>query len=332
MVTINDRSFDILPVTTLLRQTWEQKELSSGFQEVLITLVSQLWPENSKELSKDSLFALPAICNEALGGSYEGVAGINACWDLVYLILHILDIIEDNDVDDPVFNLFSPSVLNNAATALIFSIEAIFDRFVEISSIPLVRTVSIRNRFHKTILKMCEGQHFDLTLKQTSLEGTWRIVEAKSGVFFGLGCFAGAQSASDDPKLISALEIYGYHLGLIIQILDDLKDLEDSDNNQNDLRGEKCSLPIAYAYHVLPTQDRERLQQHISEAKISKKSERIAREIIFGCGARIYLQIEAQKHRNIAEAALQSIPINPHCRDILIKHLCSNKGNAEKDG
>lgn len=321
MDTITPLYFSEPTTLHLLHEIFEQTKLHNGFQYSLSSVIAKVWPNSSKELSGDSLLALPALCNTAVGGSYQNFAWINAGWDLVYLALHLLDKIEDNEISDPIFTLYTPSQLNNIATAILFCAETAFDKIEEAGSFPVQRIKSIRSRFHNVILQMCEGQHQDLSKKQQHLKESWSIAEAKSGIFFALGCFAGARAASDNIPLFSSLEEYGYHLGLMIQIADDLGDLQDSFSGQGDIKTGKWSLPIAYAFSVLPDNERERLQRLLDEAKYSLEAEKTAHNIIIASGARIYLFLEAQKHRNKAEAVLKSIEIKPKYRGILMHHL-----------
>jgi len=61
-------------------------------------------------------------------------------------------------------------------------------------------------------------------LPNPTLEQWMQIAGAKSGAFFRLACHAGAAVATDQSATQDAFGDYGFRLGCLLQILDDLGD------------------------------------------------------------------------------------------------------------
>ena len=112
---------------------------------------------------------------------------------------------------------------------------------------------------------------------------------------------------TSDVIKVKAFSEYGYHLGLMLQIFDDLEDYQlllkageiAAPSNLD------RSLAVAYAYEVLPTGTKKELAQIIQSA--SSRAGRVDTlfDILDGCGAGLYLVAEIEKHYDLGIASLQ---------------------------
>src|SRR3990172_12240121 len=108
---------------------------------------------------------------------------------------------------------------------------------------------------------MASGQHADLVNPQPDLEQWLEIAGAKSGELFALACRCGARLATNDPARLKGFSDFGHHLGILLQILDDLEDLKPGSGVETPDLSPKVSrsLVVAYALDVLPRSEERRV-------------------------------------------------------------------------
>ena len=127
--------------------------------------------------------------------------------------------------------------------------------FLEEFTVSSTAAIEIRQRFYGELLKTCSGQHVDLISAAPTIEEWWEIAGAKSGTFLGLICWVGGRVAGAQKEQLELYHQYGYTLGLLDQIRDDLTDLWSGDTQSSDLQhAHNCGLPVAYALAVLPAE------------------------------------------------------------------------------
>jgi len=242
---------------------------------------------------------LVALCCEAAGGEPQRAEWVTAAWRLLGEAVHLLDALEDGDVrieQHP----FNPAQSLNIATGLMTSASLALS-LIEDPEMAL----SISQDFYRTGLRMCAGQHADLIENEPALDRCWRIAEAKSGEFFALACRAGARLAGNDPRQIESFSEFGRHLGILVQIGDDVNGLGSSADERGDLAAGKWGLPVAYAMQVLPASRREALRGLLETAQGERGAEAEARRLIIESGAVLYLCAEAERHRRGGQTALE---------------------------
>jgi geranylgeranyl pyrophosphate synthase len=218
--------------------------------------------------------------------------------------LHILDDIEDGDAPGEFGRHRDASQMLNASTGLLLSGSLLLQDLGRRGfSDALIGELT--DDLHRSILRMCGGQHSDLTQTEASLEAAWRIAELKTGAFFALACRMGARLATDDPERLGAFSEYGHHLGILIQIGDDWGDLWPQAGQSDLARGSAVTLPVAYALDVLSQGERDRLRAALKAAQASPDAEAEALGLIEGAGAELYLATQAVLHQQRAGAALE---------------------------
>ncbi len=242
---------------------------------------------------------LVALCCEAAGGEPQHAEWVTAAWRLLGEAAHLLDALEDGDGGiEP--HPFNPAQSLNMATGLMTSASLALSLIQDPET-----ALSISQDFYRTGLRMCAGQHADLTENEPTLDRCWRIVEAKSGAFFALACRAGARLAGNDSLQIESFSEFGRHLGILVQIGDDINGLWPSAGERSDLAAGKRSLPVAYAMQVFPASRRETLRGLLETAQGEQGAEAEARRLIIESGAVLYLYAEAERHRQEGRLALE---------------------------
>jgi len=256
---------------------------------------------------------LPALCCQAAGGKIESSLEISAAWFLLYTAAHVVDTIEDGDLDPKISELGGPGVAINIANGLFLSAIMQLQSMNE-DIIPKELAAEITTDYLETILIMTSGQHLDLTHSRIKLNQWWQIAESKSGAFFSLACRAGAYSGASDHLKVNGYSKYGFHLGLMLQIIDDLEDFQYlSKPIENSIPNTiKNSLAVAYAYDVLPATIRDELTQLLVYESFRQLQRDTLIDILEDCGAGLYILAELEKHYELSLSSLLEVrPLSP---------------------
>jgi hypothetical protein len=183
-------------------------------------------------------FTLPMISCRAVGGTDRDAIPVVAAWGAVDYGAHLMDTVSDGD--------FTPDeTIPTAGHAINFASGLFFSALNFISAIPDPETARrVTQVFSDAGFNATLGQHLsfdslnDIPIEQ-ALEHYWSIMIHKSGGIFRMGAAGGAAAGTADETLIEALGDYGNALGVIMQLLDDCRDLLDPKTGRFEV-----SLPI----------------------------------------------------------------------------------------
>jgi len=244
---------------------------------------------------------------------------VTLAWSLLYAAAHVLDGVEDGEIQAGLLPPGDQGSIINVATGLIASAGLVLS-LLEETRVDAAVARAIRCDFYRAGLKMCAGQHADLMLAESTLQQCWQIAEAKSAAFFAMVCRAGARLATDDTARVDLIGQFGYDLGILLQIGDDIGGLWSKAGEQSDLVARRrWTLPIAYTMQVIPPQQSSGLRQCLETASPDSSAEAEARRQIIESGAALYLAIEAEQRRHRAETALRSAaPPSPARNELLL--------------
>ncbi len=275
-------------VYACLEQSWSDKHCSPQYIQAMQRALAL---GTQSELAEPlSFMHLAGLCCQAAGGEPQQAIDIAAAWTSLYTAAHLLDDVEDGGPITP-----ETATTLNAATGLIFTAFRVL-------STPWTTKVSDRVRlaivedFARTALQMGCGQHLDLLGSTSSLDQCWKMVESKSGDCFALACRTGAMLAGAQVETVESYSQFGQHLGVILQIADDLHGIRATKDERGDLATGKRSLPIWYALSVAPLELREHLLHCLQTASHDPTAEARALELIQTSGAALYLDIETRRH------------------------------------
>jgi geranylgeranyl pyrophosphate synthase len=262
------------------------------------------------------------LCCRAAGGSEQLAEPVAAAWLLFYAAAHLMDSLEDRDDPNPWWQELGMGAAINIATGLYFSAGLALQ---ELNALSLdeqtVRQVTFQ--VLQPFLVMCSGQHLDLVGSPPTLEQYWRIAGAKSGEFFAMACQSGARLATDQADILSGFHQFGFHFGLLLQVLDDLKDYKDLSQNARmvDARSLSRSLPAVFVREVSTDAVRDRFNQLLLQAYTDPDAVGALTQIIEENGGTLYLLVELDKHRDLALAGLDLAGVNGHARQALVAML-----------
>jgi hypothetical protein len=286
-----------------IRVAWQDDQVDAGFHSSLLALLSRFEESlTAQKTARLPLFTLPYTCANASGQSHGCSKQVTAAWLSYYLSAHLFDSVEDGGDPTSLLEGFTPSVTANFATSLLVTAQQLLS--VPDLSRDHEMALDIRRYFCDKLKKMCSGQHMDLTISNPNLEQAWRIAGQKSAEFFALACLAGARIGTQNPAQLRGFEAYGYHLGSIIQIQDDIRDLKGNLKSRGDLALRKRSLPVAYALQVLPAEQTKLLNDLLENAPSDNQAELAARKMIIESGATVYLLCETERRSQLAQQAL----------------------------
>ncbi len=250
---------------------------------------------------------LPFLCCEAHSGHPNRAVGVTTAWFLLQVAAHLLDKVEDHELEMVGPHLRHQGVSTNLSTGLIFVAEWVLNH-LEMDSVDAGAAWDVQRAFQETVLSVCSGQHLDLSLASPDLFTCWKIAEAKSGAAFGLACYVGARVATNDTQRLRAMEAFGRHLGTIVQVSDDLKDLElDKEESQNP----SSSLIRAFLSQVCQ-ESCERTERNNSD----RKDRDLPRNALI-----LYLRLEAMKYAEMAQQELSKIQLCQQPRDHIVAIL-----------
>jgi hypothetical protein len=202
------------------------------------------WPAYHRMLSESIeqkpawLFTLPVISCLAGGGKSIDAIPVAATWVALDHASHLLDAVGDGDFQPDEF-------LSSAAQALNFSTSLIFAAYHFLSYIREPESARrVMSVFSDAGFKATLGQHISFSQLETlpveqAIEQYWRMVILKSGSIFRMGTAGGAAAGTADKDLIDALGDYGTAIGVIMQMMDDCRDMLDISTGDYEV-----SLPV----------------------------------------------------------------------------------------
>ncbi len=205
---------------------------------------------------------------------------------------------EDGDADRLRSGLGASAYLVNLATGIYAG------SILCLSHLPTALYWDLTPLFHRTILRMVGGQQRELEMEEgENVEDCLSAIGDKAGSFFALGAEAGARCATNDSIIIKKLREFGYNVGILVQLADDLEGLRDSGPN-GDLPNGRRKLPVIYSLSVVTPSERRELEHLLETAVKDSKAEAAARALMLRIGAETYMAFQIACHRRRALAAI----------------------------
>lgn len=252
----------------------------------------------------------------ALGGELDAVPYAAAAVEFVLTAADVVDDIADGDWD------FRRSPLGcgvNASIALSYLAQRALDRLVPSCSPD--QLVRVRSTLNVGVLHACMGQDLDLRFEVRSdvgVEQAHAMTVWKSGALVAMACRMGATLATDNEEVLELVGMFGSHVGVIAQLLNDSAALVPNDAaHHTDIQRRKKTLPISFALHYARLQPQaELLQWAESYDDLSPtECERIA-ALIQELGSLHYAWVVADTHRREALATLRTLQTRVECREV----------------
>lgn len=303
---------------------WEKSEAWPDYLSAMLHVL----PLQDRNLDPDQdptrWAQLPGLCCQAAGGQLAWADQVTAAWFLFYTAAHVFDTLEDQDSPDPWWSDQGAGISLNVGTGLMISASQMLDLLYRDRN-AYHQAPLIAQDFYQSVLKMSSGQHHDLSHINLNLAQWFANADAKSGEFFSLGCRSGARLATPDKAVIGFYGTFGRHLGLLLQIMDDLDDWHTCKVSDQvwDLKWLSKSLPATYACEVLPEKKVNELRNCLDQRMNDSDSVTDALYLIADSGAELYLYTEIEKNYTLAQGALREATPEPAAEKALISLLDS---------
>lgn len=303
---------DVRLTRDLLDQIYEQLDIiwaeAGAWPEFIKAMSQSLFVNGSEKEGKNNSARwarLPGLCCWAAGGDPTWANDLTAAWYLLYSAADLMDSVQDNDEPDSWWAGLGSGYALSAASGLFFSASLILNNLYQKEATKKNAPFVIQD-FYRGFLVMSSGQHLDLVYAEPTLEQFWRVISTKSGSFFSLACKCGARLADDEPHRLEGYHKYGYHLGILIQILDDLEEwsLLHSHREVSSLPQLRQSLPVIYALEVYPPSVCERLRYCLRSSGQQRELLDEVLQLINESGAVLYIETEVERQREEALAGL----------------------------
>ncbi|CAN5791223.1 hypothetical protein BH11BAC3_BH11BAC3_18210 [soil metagenome] len=278
-------------------------------KEIVLAAVPGYWPEMKllmeEYVNRDMLAEIitPASACRAVGSDMCNTYEISAAILAGAISMRILDDLQDNDKPEALYNKIGlPRTLNYVDAFRTIAYKILCDKCVENNGY-----LKIMQEFTTCYLVVLAGQDSDLKPAQLNFDAAWKTIEMKTGYIHATAAAIGAMAGTDNKQLITACKNYGYHLGLAIQIFNDMDGIWNAEGI-SDIKQNKITLPIIYALNCEHT-DKQTLLEIVNQNTLASNSN-IVIEILNNVDAKGYLLWAALQQREKAFDAISILPAN----------------------
>lgn len=244
---------------------------------------------------------------ECVGGELEMVLPGAIGMELYALALDIFDDVQDQDNEEMPWRQVPDAQAINLAICLLMLCEEV------ISAIPDNRLYrEVASALHQTGIRASNGQFREFMyddFQDIAFEQYFQMAEQKSGSLTACACKIGAILGEADETVVQAMEQFGLNLGILNQIMNDLKDFLDFPKKKDFINNKK-TLPHVYLSNTLQGEAAERFKEltqghNERENKIEEHEKELIRQLAVEEGVAPYCtvmyEIYCQKAREILE-------------------------------
>jgi len=186
--------------------------------------------------------ALVLACATTCGPVSEDAVQAAVAAALLMAALDVCDDVEDRELAPEA----DPAVLVNVGTGLLL----LFHQVCCTPSLCMLPAPGVR-ALVEAALRACGGQHSDLSRRADSAgmcpEEAVAITAAKSAALVAALCRVGAFTGGVRGLLLARYAAFGYHLGMAVQMANDLSTVQGRPVRQTDLAHCRPTLPLVYA-------------------------------------------------------------------------------------
>lgn len=282
-------------VYTLLDDVVASIAIDTAYQARLQTI---LRAAHATEQTGMPVTLLPLLSCQAAGHDPQQALPVAAAWRAAMIAAKLLDDVEDGDVARLSADRHSPAVVINSATGLLAVAN------LALARLPAAVCAEIQQEFQQTILRTASGQHADLCQHHLlDLEAYLELLGAKSGACFAFAAGAGVRCGSADRALIDRYAQFGYNIGIMAQVANDLAGFR-LHGTRGDLANGQRSLAVRYGLAVASPAERMRLELLLDHVRQDVGAERQARHLLVALGAELYLHSEIARYRQRVQSIL----------------------------
>jgi len=229
--------------------------------------------------------------------------------------LHTATLLHDDVVDDAAIRRGKPvahSIFGAPVTVLVgdFLLARALTIATQTENPKIIRVIS------EITESMCQGEIQQLSRKgdvNLAESEYMEVIQRKTGFLIQGACQTGAILAGAAPVIEKQLSQYGYHIGLVFQIADDLLDYTAQTNILGkrvgaDLREGKLTLPVIYALNRAEGRERDKMIKIIEDETFTPDEFQELIKMIDSHGGIAYSQSVAKTHVTAAKEIMGTFP------------------------
>jgi geranylgeranyl pyrophosphate synthase len=275
---------------------------AAGLGEILEETLDQSPPKTDGLSDGEVSWALlPLWVCEAISGRFEQAIPVAASLQLLRAAAEVFDDLEDADSSHSLAIKYGPALAINTASTLLILAEKAIPRLKAkgVDNKTIIRVMDIINSYCTTA---CTGQYLDLSVppEKLSEDDYFKIACMKSAWAIECACHTGALLAGAKQELIDKMTKFGYNLGIMAQIANDLEGIKDC----IDIQRRRLTLPAIYALAQTEGEHHKELELAFVEAPTSKSEPARIRELLFKTGAVYYTKLKIEIYKQAAQKTL----------------------------
>ena len=270
----------------------------------------------------------PVLCLlscEACGGDWGQAVPAAATLELLHNFSLIHDDIEDGSPQrrhrPTVWSLWGEAQAINVGDGL-FAISRLALQRLSERGISPEKIVRAFRYVDETCLQLTEGQYLDLAFEEqerVTVDMYTEMIGKKTAALMACSTQLGALLATDDEFVIDSYRSFGYQLGLLFQIVDDMLGIWGSSEATGkgvgeDIISKKKSLPVLYAL-----QQSDELRDIYRQESMDAEQQQIVMERLESLSARQYAEEMAARYLELALDTLENTRIQNQAQENLRK-------------
>jgi geranylgeranyl pyrophosphate synthase len=252
--------------------------------------------------------ALTLLVGEMLEGEKERLITLAAAIEM----LHTATLVHDDLIDGSLLRRGIPTLNAQwSPGATVLTGDFIFAKAARLAA--ETDSVRVMRLFAETLAVIVNGEITQMFSSQglASRKDYYQRIYAKTASMFELAATAAAELSPVSESVLSAMQRFGYEIGMAFQIVDDILDFTGEQERvgkpvANDLRHGLITLPALYYYEAHP--DDERMEAVINTGINDKEIEELISDIRQSSAVKQAL-VEA---RNFAERGVAELEILPN--------------------
>jgi geranylgeranyl pyrophosphate synthase len=191
-----------------------------------------------------SSFVVTAACVSA-GGAWQSALWPAVAMECAMTAADVFDDIADGEAE-ALAKQFGLGGLLMGAAGLLALAGAAIARAAE-DGVPERTVVDLARLFGEHLARAADGQARSLSATTTDAVDAYQLAAAKSGPLGSLAARLGARTATDDLDLTQAYAMYGWHLAVFSQLLNDARDAAPTGStDKRDVRAGSRTVPLVY--------------------------------------------------------------------------------------
>ncbi|MDP6455665.1 MAG: polyprenyl synthetase family protein, partial [SAR202 cluster bacterium] len=250
----------------------------------------------------------PTACSAITYLAFESAGGQNpqqvvpnvAAMEMLMAAYDVIDDIQDDEEPLPEDRHAFGELFETVSILLL----AAHSEIVKASEfgVPMDRVITCLKLFDQMGIQSWRGQTLDMRLETqhgVSIKESLQASQLKSASLVRCAAQMGAALVTDHPEQIDLYGEYGWHVGIVAQLMNDAAGVWPGGANKSDLRLRKKTLPIAYALNLPPdTSEHIRTVQDFYDAdETSTSRETDVKQALWSCGAIHYTWMIAAQEK-----------------------------------